>query len=74
MASAQLVVRGVLNFRKQKMKEKSQLLDAVIQLHNIARTVETEIGRGLLSEDIRDCADRLHQVINYDYTKTNQEN
>jgi hypothetical protein len=56
------------------MKEKSQLLDAVIQLHNIARTVETEIGRGLLSDDIRDCADRLHQVINYDYTKTNQEN
>jgi hypothetical protein len=56
------------------MKEKSQLLDAVIQLHNIARTVETKIGRGLLSEDIRDCADRLHQLVKYDYTKTNQEN
>jgi hypothetical protein len=56
------------------MNEKSQLLDAVIQLHNIARTIENEIGRGLLSEDIRDCADRLHRVVKYDYTKTNQEN
>jgi len=40
------------------MNEK--LHDAVIELHNIARLVESEIGRGLLSDDIRDCANRLH--------------
>lgn len=45
---------------------------AVIDLHNIARLVEKEIGRGLLSDDIRDCADRLHQLARYDYTKSNQ--
>lgn len=43
--------------------------EAVIQLHNIARTIEQEIGRGLLSEDIRDCADRLHRLVRYDYIK-----
>jgi len=34
--------------------------DAIIMLHQIARMIETKIGKGLLSEDIRDCADRLH--------------
>jgi hypothetical protein len=43
------------------------LNEAVMQLHYIARTVEQEIGRGLLSEDIRDCADRLHKLVRYDY-------
>ena len=43
--------------------------EAVIQLHYAARTVEQEIGRGQLSDDIRDCADRLHQLVQYDYTK-----
>lgn len=43
--------------------------EAVIQLHNIARMVEKEIGRGLLAQDIRDCADRLHQLTRYDYLK-----
>ncbi len=43
--------------------------EAVMQLHNIARQVEKEIGRGLLSEDIRDCADRLHKLTRYDYIK-----
>jgi hypothetical protein len=38
----------------------NNLTAAVIQLHDIARLVETEIGQGKLSEDIRDCADRLH--------------
>jgi hypothetical protein len=46
-----------------------RLSDAVIQLHQIARMIEHEIGRGLLSEDIRDCADRLHKVTSYDYVK-----
>ena len=45
------------------MNEKSQLPDAVIQLHNIARTIENAIGQGQLSEDVRNCADRLHDLI-----------
>jgi hypothetical protein len=39
-----------------------ELVDAVIALHEIARTVEREIGRGQLSDDIRSCADRLHEL------------
>ncbi len=35
----------------------------VIELHNIARHIEQEIGSGKLSEDIRDCADRLHSLL-----------
>ena len=35
---------------------------AVIELHNIARFVESNIGVGKLSEDIRNCADRLHAL------------
>ena len=38
-----------------------EIVDAVIALHDIARTVEQEIGRGQLSDDIRNCADRLHE-------------
>jgi hypothetical protein len=37
-----------------------KLIDAVIQLHDIARTVAEEIGVGQLHDDIRNCADRLH--------------
>jgi hypothetical protein len=39
-----------------------ELVDAVIALHEIARTVEREVGRGQLSDDIRSCADRLHEL------------
>jgi hypothetical protein len=39
-----------------------ELVDAVIALHDIARTVEREIGQGQLSDDIRRCADRLHEL------------
>jgi hypothetical protein len=39
-----------------------ELIDAVVALHDIARTVEREIGHGQLSDDIRSCADRLHEV------------
>lgn len=42
------------------MNEK--FLDAVIELHNIARLIEHEIGSGQLSEDIRNAADRLHML------------
>ena len=38
------------------------LVDAVIELHNIARTVAEEIGIGQLHDDIRNCADRLHEL------------
>ena len=37
-----------------------KLIDAVIQLHEIARLVGAEIGQGQLSDDIRNVADRLH--------------
>lgn len=39
-----------------------ELVDAVIKLHDIARLVEIEIGKGKLSDDIRDIADRLHAL------------
>lgn len=38
-----------------------KLVDAVIQLHDIARLVEEEIGEGNLSHSIRASADRLHE-------------
>lgn len=37
-----------------------KLVDAVIQLHSIARLVEEEVGTGTLYDDIRNVADRLH--------------
>jgi hypothetical protein len=37
--------------------------EAIIQLHDVARIVEQQIGAGPLSEDIRKCADRLNDVI-----------
>lgn len=40
-----------------------KLNDAVIQLHNIARSIEQEIGSGQLSADIRNAADRLNALI-----------
>jgi hypothetical protein len=36
------------------------LVDAVMKLHDIARLVEAEVGKGNLSDDIRNVADRLH--------------
>jgi hypothetical protein len=36
--------------------------DAIMMLHQIARMIETKMGKGNLSEDIRDCADRLHEL------------
>ena len=38
-----------------------ELVDAVIALHEIARTVASEIGVGQLHDNIRNCADRLHE-------------
>ncbi len=39
------------------------LEQAVIDLHNIARKIEQDIGSGQLSEDVRKCADRLQALI-----------
>ncbi len=39
-----------------------KLIDAIVALHEIARTVEQEVGHGQLSDDIRKCADRLHEL------------
>jgi hypothetical protein len=43
------------------------LIDAVIALHEIARTVAEEIGSGQLHDDIRSCADRLHELSIIDH-------
>lgn len=39
-----------------------ELIDAVVALHEIARTIEHEIGEGQLSSDVRSCANRLHTL------------
>jgi hypothetical protein len=41
----------------------TDLTDAVIKLHDVARTIEKQIGTGQLSDDIRQCADRLNDLI-----------
>lgn len=38
------------------------LIDAVVALHEIARVVAEEIGAGQLHDDIRSCANRLHEL------------
>lgn len=40
-----------------------ELQDKIIQLHDIARAVEQQIGVGQLSQDIRKAADKLHEVL-----------
>jgi hypothetical protein len=37
--------------------------DEIIKLHDIARKVEQQIGVGQLSEDIRQAADRLSEIV-----------
>ena len=41
----------------------SKLKDVVIQLHDVARTVSEEMGLNTLTLDIRECADRLSELI-----------
>jgi hypothetical protein len=38
------------------------LVEAVIKLHDVARLIESAIGKGQLSDDVRKCADRLHDL------------
>lgn len=47
----------------------AQLEQSVINLHDIARLIEQSVGKGQLSDDVRDCANRLNTLIRYDYTK-----
>jgi hypothetical protein len=44
------------------MTREQQFNDLVIQLHDIARTIEKQLGVGQLSSDIRNAADRLHAL------------
>ncbi len=37
---------------------------AVIKLHEVARLIEQQLGKGQLSEDVRECADRLSDLLN----------
>ena len=43
--------------------ELAMLDEDVIQLHNIARHIETAIGQGQLSQDLRHVADRLSTLL-----------
>ena len=45
------------------LEETNNFSQEIIQVHNIARKIEREIGHGQLSEDLRDLADRLNQVV-----------
>ena len=41
-----------------------ELESKIIQLHEIARAVEKNLGISDLSKDIRAAADRLHEILN----------
>jgi hypothetical protein len=41
-----------------------ELEDKIIELHDIARAIEKNIGIGELSQDIRAAADKLHEILN----------
>jgi len=41
--------------------------DAVMKMHAIAQLVEKEIGEGKLSQDIREVADRLNEVLRIEF-------
>lgn len=45
--------------------------DLVIKLHDIAARIEQNIGIGLLSEDVRKCADRLSELLRKDIRDVN---
>jgi hypothetical protein len=62
-AVAQAVAVKAVN-RVIVRKKMTNLDQAVIDLHNIARTIEQEIGIGKLSIECRRLADRLSDIIN----------
>ena len=48
---------------KMTQEETKTLGEKVITLHNIARQIEKEIGKGQLAEDLRSVADRLSELL-----------
>lgn len=56
-------VSAVLMVRMTQEEINMTLDEAIINLHDIARLIEKEIGKGNLSDDIRQCANRLNFVI-----------
>ena len=48
---------------------KFKLLDNVIKLHDIARLIEQEVGQGNLSDDVRNCANRLNFLLKEEVEK-----
>lgn len=48
---------------------KFKLLDSAITLHDIARLIEQEIGQGNLSDDVRNCANRLNFLLKEEVKK-----
>lgn len=42
-----------------------ELEEAVLSLHDIARLIESKIGRGILAEDLRNAADTLSSLLRY---------
>lgn len=42
----------------------------IIDLHHIARKIEIEIGVGQLSQDLRNVADRLHELTRVEYVRS----
>ena len=61
--AAQVTVNKVVVRVIARMKM-NNLDQAVIDLHNVARTIEQEIGTNKLSIECRRIADRLSEVIN----------
>jgi hypothetical protein len=45
-----------------EITRKQEFDDLVVQLHDIARYIEKNLGVGQLSSDIRNAADRLHAL------------
>ena len=37
--------------------------EEIITLHDIARKIEQEIGKGQLAEDLRNVADKLNELV-----------
>ncbi len=62
--SPELMGKTMLEETKKISETELAMLDEdVILLHNIARRIETLVGRGQLSDDIRHTADRLHSIL-----------
>lgn len=58
-----LTVLLVQTVRMMHEETNMTLDEAIINLHDVARLIEKEIGQGNLSDDIRQCANRLNFVV-----------